>query len=176
MNRFMLSIAAALACAGLPGTACAHSGHAPAKESVHATPGMSAEQIEQTPVATALHVSACWVRLLPAPAPSAAYFELTNSGRHDAVLQAAASPAYGNVMLHLTEETGGVSRMHPAGEIVLPAGGKVAFAPGGYHVMLMQPSRPLAVGDAMPLALLFAGPEHVAASCKVRPADAMGAN
>lgn len=32
-------------------------------------------------------------------------------------------------------------------EVEVPAGGKVVFSPGGYHVMLMKPARTLAIGD-----------------------------
>lgn len=177
MTRFASSIAAILACTGISAAAFAHTDSMSMDmPAAHATPAMSANQIAKTPTATAVHVSACWVRLLPAPVPSAAYFELTNSGSRDAVLQAAATPAYGDAMLHVTKETGGVSSMHAAGAITLPAGGKLAFAPGGYHVMLTHPKQTLAVGDTMPLVLLFAGPMHVTTSCEVRSADATGAD
>lgn len=177
VTRFAFSIAAILACTGISAAAFAHANPTSMDTpAAHTTPAMSVDQIAKTPTATALHVSACWVRLLPAPVPSAAYFELTNSGSREAVLQAAASPAYGDVMLHVTKESGGVSSMHAAGAITLRAGGKLAFAPSGYHVMLTHPKQPLAVGDSMPLVLLFAGPMHVTTSCEVRSADTTGAN
>lgn len=176
MKHRMGSIVAAIAFAGAIGTAGAHGDHSHAHDSATqpAPTAMSAEEIARTPVATDLRVAACWVRLLPVTVPSAAYFEIENTGGKKAVLQAAASPAYQKVSLHLTKNSGGMSIMQMAGDIDLPAGGKLAFAPNGYHVMLEQPIKALAVGDDMPLLLMFAGPRHVSASCRVRPADTSG--
>ena len=50
----------------------------------------------------------------------------------------------------------------------VPAGGKVAFAPGGYHLMLMQPARKLAPGERVPVTLEFLGGRQVTAEFEVR--------
>lgn len=37
--------------------------------------------------------------------------------------------------------------MLPVERVEVPAGSKVTFAPGGYHLMLMQPSGKVTAGD-----------------------------
>ncbi len=48
---------------------------------------------------------------------------------------------------------GGVMRMSALRELALPAGKPVALQPSGYHVMLMDLTRPLHEGDVVPLTL-----------------------
>ena len=43
-----------------------------------------------------------WIRLLPAGVPAAGYFALRNDTRQRAELVAASSPAYGDVMIHMS--------------------------------------------------------------------------
>ncbi|MEP7112014.1 MAG: copper chaperone PCu(A)C [Ilumatobacteraceae bacterium] len=45
--------------------------------------------------------------------------------------------------------------MRPVDRIIVPAGGTVALAPGGYHIMLMDLVQPLAVGSTMDVTLSF---------------------
>jgi copper(I)-binding protein len=141
-----------------------HGEHAPA----------SLQGISQTPAAKTLAISACWIRLLPAQIPSAAYFVIKNTGSEAVRIDAAASPAFASVMLHRTTEQNGVSRMSASGDLTIPPGGELAFKPGGYHAMLEQPTGPLAVGQTVTLEFLTANAEHASAACKVEPATAIG--
>ena len=50
---------------------------------------------------------------------------------------------------------GHMMRMRPAAGIDVPAGATVPCSSGGYHVMLVDLARPLAVGDRIPLTLTF---------------------
>ncbi|TAN09834.1 MAG: copper chaperone PCu(A)C [Burkholderiaceae bacterium] len=134
----------------------------------------SPQGISQTPAAKTLAISACWIRLLPAQIPSAAYFVIKNTGSEAVQIDAAASPAFASVMLHRTTEQNGVSRMSASGDLTIPPGGELAFKPGGYHAMLEQPTGPLAVGQTVTLEFLTANAEHASAACKVEPATAIG--
>ena len=49
----------------------------------------------------------------------------------------------------------GVSRMVPAGDIEIPAGGTLALEPGSYHIMLMKLQSPLVEGETFLMTLLF---------------------
>jgi copper(I)-binding protein len=73
-------------------------------------------------------------------------------------------------MMHRTAEEGGVSRMLAVERAEVPAGGKVAFAPGSYHLMLMQPTRKMAAGDRIQVTLEFAGGQKLTAEFQVRGA------
>lgn len=54
-----------------------------------------------------------------------------------------------------TTASSGAMTMEPVESIEIPAGESVEFAPGGYHVMLMDLTKPLAIGDVVPLTFEF---------------------
>ena len=125
-------------------------------------------------VAKSVVASGCWIRLLPAPAPSAGYFVLKNDTDSVVSLVAAAAPKdYGMLMIHQTRHEGGMSRMAMIDEIPVPAKGQVEFQPGGYHIMLEQPKRDVAVGETVQVDLVLKSGEKVVTSCEVKPAGAM---
>ena len=115
-----------------------------------------------------LNVSDAWIRVLPGGAPAGGYFLLHNGGKQPVVLIGASSTAFGHVMTHKTTEEGGVSRMMPVERVEVPTGGKVAFAPGRYHLMLMQPTRKVAPGDRIQITLGFFGGQKLTTEFQVR--------
>jgi copper(I)-binding protein len=94
-----------------------------------------------------------WMRYLLPSLPAAGYMTLTNSGNTDAVLTGAASPACGMLMLHKSQDDSGMAMMMNLQTITIPANGSVTFAPGGYHLMCMQPK--MKIGDQLPITLNF---------------------
>jgi len=88
--------------------------------------------------AAPLAVSDAWIRAMPAGVPSGGYFTLHNGSTKDLALTGASTSACGSLMLHKSEMKGGMSSMHHVDEVDVPAGGSIAFAPGGYHLMCMQ--------------------------------------
>jgi periplasmic copper chaperone A len=115
-------------------------------------------------------VSDAWIRAMPAGIPSGGYFTLRNASAKDMVLTGASSSACGTLMLHKSEMTGGMSSMHHVDEVDVPAGGNIAFAPGGYHLMCMQATSAIAPGAKVPVTLLFKDGSKVTASFAVRNA------
>lgn len=115
-----------------------------------------------------LKVSDAWMRALPGEAPGGGYFLLLNRGKQPVVLVGASSAAFGHVMMHRTAQERGVSRMLPVETVEVPAEGRVVFAPGGYHLMLILPTRKIAVGERIPVTLEFAGGEKLTAEFQVR--------
>jgi copper(I)-binding protein len=109
-----------------------------------------------------------WVRVVPGGAPAAGYFLLRNGGGAAEYLTGASSPAFGEVMLHRTVESGGVSKMMHTDRVEVPAGGAVMFKPGGYHLMMMAPKRKLAPGERVPVTLRFADGHTVTADFDVK--------
>jgi copper(I)-binding protein len=91
-----------------------------------------------------------WVRgTVPAQKSTGAFVTLTST--EDAKLVAAASPAAKQVEIHMSMRSGDVMHMHAVDAVELPAGQAVELKPGGYHVMLMGLTRPIKVGDKVPL-------------------------
>ncbi len=101
----------------------------------------------------ALTVSKPWMRYLLPSLPAAGYMTLRNFGNADAVLTGAASPACGMLMLHKSQDDSGMAMMMDMQTISIPANGSVTFAPGGYHLMCMQPK--MKIGDRLPVTLHF---------------------
>lgn len=71
-------------------------------------------------------------------------------------------------MIHETVPSNGMSTMRDAPLLSLPANGQLLFAPGGRHVMLMNPDHALRVGDKVRVTLVLSGGRRVAADFPVR--------
>ncbi|MGH7006854.1 MAG: copper chaperone PCu(A)C, partial [Stellaceae bacterium] len=52
----------------------------------------------------------------------------------------------------------------------VPAGGQVKFAPGGYHLMCMSPSKDVTPGHSVPITLRFKDGGTVTAEFPIRSA------
>ena len=118
--------------------------------------------------AAGLSVSDAWIRHLPAGVPAGGYFSLQNQGKDAVALVGASSPAYGMVMMHKTVQEGGSSKMVGVDKIDVPAGGKFAFRPGGYHLMLMHAKHDIKVGSTIPVSLKFSDGQTITAQFEVR--------
>jgi copper(I)-binding protein len=97
-----------------------------------------------------------WIRLLIATRPAAGYFTLHNTGNTAKTLIGAASPGCGALMLHESLEQGGQDRMVMLGKVDVPAHGVLRFAPGGYHLMCVNPTPALRRGSSIAVTLRFA--------------------
>ena len=130
-------------------------------------PGMGAAAANKP---SPLSLSDGWIRLLPGALPAAGYFTLKNSGRARIALTGADTPACGMLMLHKSEDTGGMSSMQDVAQVAVPGGGTVRFAPGGYHLMCMDPKPGLKLGASVPVTLSFQGAPPLTARFDVRGA------
>ncbi|MBW8823596.1 MAG: copper chaperone PCu(A)C [Xanthomonadales bacterium] len=89
-----------------------------------------------------------WIRLVPGGMPMHAGFaRIDNPCKTPFTVTAVASDAYGSASLHETTLVNGISRMRALPQLALPAGGSVELEPGGVHLMLMDPKKPLKPGD-----------------------------
>ena len=99
-----------------------------------------------------------WTRPAQAGMNGVGYLTLANVGAKPIKLVAVESPAAGSVTIHQSSMAGGVMSMRPVtGGLTIAPGGKVEFAPGGYHLMLMGLTRAQALGRKIPLTLVFEG-------------------
>lgn len=130
------------------------------------------QQSSDSTVATAIEgvmVSKQWARTSPmATDMGAAYFTL-NSTQEDALVDVKIDESIAaQVQIHETVMATSDSTMMGSGstaapamkmqevdEVVLPAEKDIAFAPGGYHVMLMKLKSPLKVGTSIDITLVF---------------------
>lgn len=86
---------------------------------------------------------------------SGAYLTIANAGKAPDTLLSIDCACADAAMMHRTENRGGISSMTMVDSVVIPAGGKVAFTPGGLHVMLVGVKGPLKAGRTQSLTLRF---------------------
>jgi copper(I)-binding protein len=113
-----------------------------------------------------------WVRWLPAGLPAAGYATLVNSGDTPASLVGVSSPDYGAVMIHRSLDRSGMERMVMVNAIPVPPHGRTALAPGGYHLMLMQPRHAIRPGMQVSVRFEFSDGSTIDVAMPVRPANA----
>jgi protein SCO1 len=122
--------------------------------------------------AAAVSVQAAWSRATaPGASVGVAYFNISNAGAADSLV-AIDSPAAQRAEMHSTT-TGGSMQMRPVEFVEIPAGGYVAFTPGGLHVMLIDLKRPLTEGERLPLTLVFKRSGRVQVDAIVKGLGAM---
>lgn len=74
----------------------------------------------------------------------------------------------GDSMATETTMGGGMMSMQPVEAIEVPADGSVALEPGGFHIMLLDVKKVLAVGDTIEVTLTFEKAGEVQATAEVR--------
>lgn len=95
-----------------------------------------------------------WIREAPpGAAVMAGYARLRNTGITSLNLEKIRSPDFGAAELHRTVVEDGISRMLRGQILRLPPGASAALEPGGWHLMLFRPVRPLKAGDTVTVQL-----------------------
>lgn len=121
--------------------------------------------------AATLEVSSGWVRATPPGVRNAAAF-LTLHNHTDqpqtliAVECATTIAAHCEIHEHSHGPTG--MRMQRVDTLAVPAGSSIDFAPGGYHIMLLELAAPLAAGAMVELTLHFADQTRLQATLPVK--------
>ena len=105
---------------------------------------------------TGLMATGAWVRFAPATLKThGGYLTISNHGEQPQELVGASSENYATVMVHLSQVVDGIATMQHLESVEIPAGGKAEFKPGGLHLMLMGPKKPLEKGGMVPIRLTF---------------------
>ncbi len=110
-----------------------------------------------------------WVREAP-PGVSmmAGYMVLQNKTSRPQALVAASSSVFETVMIHRSITKQGMTGMEHTPQIELLPNASLLFAPGGYHLMLLNPKRRLHSGDRVEIVLEFRGGLVVPVAYEVR--------
>jgi len=85
-------------------------------------------------------------------------------------LTGASSPACGMLMFHKSETNNGTATMDDMPSVDVPPHGSFSFAPGGYHLMCMNPAPLLKPGARVPVALEFDDHSHMSVTFEVKNA------
>ena len=113
-------------------------------------------------------ITGAWFRSLPGKLPAGGYFTAQNNSRRDVSITGARSEACGMLMIHQSSNKGGMSSMDMVERVNVPAGGNIAFAPGGYH--LMCEGAKMKIGTKVPVLLKLSDGTAVAVAFEVRGA------
>ena len=115
-----------------------------------------------------------WLRVLPGALPAGGYVNFENLSDRAVSIVGASSPDYADAMIHRSSTDGGMGRMEMVDSVPLPPKGKVAFSPGGYHVMLMDAKHPVKPGDKVVVTFALSDGEKLPVTLLARPANASG--
>lgn len=167
---FLFALSGAVFAADHSGHAT-HGAHGGKSGAPHASasgaPG-SAHASDASTAPTGVTIEQCWIRSMPNNLPMAAYFRVNNTSDQALDLTDVSSPAFGHVMLHQTQRTGGMAKMVMAHTVKVPAQGSFVAEPGGYHVMLEQAAAPLVVGQTSALTFTFSDNSRLLADCQIK--------
>jgi periplasmic copper chaperone A len=105
---------------------------------------------------TSMKISNMWVRPGKMDGNSAAYFTITNNTKEDDRLVSAETSTAEKCEIHMTKiDENNKMMMMPQESIQIRSGGKVDFAPGGFHIMILNLHKDFIVGENIRLTLHF---------------------
>lgn len=113
---------------------------------------------------SALVVTDGWFRVLPGK-PAAGYFNARSTGGAAIAITGAQADGCASLMLKKSTAKDGMAVVD---KVSVPAGGGVAFAPGGYHLTCTNPK--LKIGSRVGVDLDLSDGSHVVTAFQVRGA------
>jgi hypothetical protein len=121
---------------------------------------------------TPLRISDAWVREAPPNQEvRAAYMRIYNDSPDPRRITGASSSEFRSVEIHRTVIQDGLARMVAQPEILIPAHGEVVLKPGGYHLMLIGPLKPLGSGGSVTIRLQLGSEVQQTIEAQVRQGD-----
>ena len=96
-----------------------------------------------------------WARPTKTGMMSAAYFTIHNVGSVPDSLVQVSSSASEDVQIHLSYMNDGIMVMEEQPFVAIQASEQIPFQPGGYHIMIIQPTNDMEEGDSISLSLYF---------------------
>ncbi len=97
----------------------------------------------------------------------AAYAKIRNQSNENKILDVVSSSFFSKIEIHQSIVGDGMAKMEKHPEINIDANSEFDFTPGGYHLMLFDPSSPLKSGDKVPLIFSFTDGSSLAIDAKV---------
>jgi copper(I)-binding protein len=146
------------------------SGFAAAMPAFEAVPVPAAKPASAPAAGCLPKVEGAWIRMPPAGLPMmAGYARISNPCKAPLAIVAAHSDAFADTSLHETRVEGGISRMRATPSLRLAPGSSATLAPGGFHLMLMRPVKPLHAGDRVMIEFTLEDGRRFSAPFDARP-------
>lgn len=116
-----------------------------------------------------IEIRDAWVLQAPPRARMmAGYLHIANHGAEAATIVAVASPAFGAVEVHRSVLVDERAFMEPAMPLIVGPGDTLELAPGGLHLMLVDPVTALSEGDVVGFTFEFVGGATLSFDAPVR--------
>ena len=97
-----------------------------------------------------LDIGDAWIKNLPPTIPvRAGYMTIHNAQTHAISIIAIRSDAFASVGIHRTIKQDGMMRMEPVPTWSIEPESTVQLAPGGLHLMMINPTEPTKPGDTL---------------------------
>ena len=117
-------------------------------------------------------VQNAWIREAPPGIKiMAGYLEIENLSDKTLALMSAESTEFERIEFHLSQTEDGVARMQQQDEIMIAPNTTFSFAPGGYHLMLINNTVPMREGELASIKLTFADHETLMFDAMVKRSD-----
>jgi copper(I)-binding protein len=101
-----------------------------------------------------LDIHNAWIKNLPPAVPVRAGYMTIRNARADAIsIIAIHSDAFSSVEIHRTIAEDGMMRMEAVPTLVIEPDSTVKLAPGGLHLMMMNPAEPTKPGDVLQIVI-----------------------
>jgi len=101
-----------------------------------------------------LEIHDAWIKNLPPAVPvRAGYMTIRNAQANAVSIIAIRSDAFASVEIHRTIAEDGMMRMEPVPTLVIEPDSSVQLAPGGLHLMMMNPTQATRPGDVLQIVI-----------------------
>ncbi len=121
-----------------------------------------------------LYVDQAWVQMNANPkAPAAGYFVI-HGGPEPVTLRAIQTEGALRIEMHDNVMQDGMMRMTPLDSVDVPAQTKVAFAPGGKHLMIFGVNPAVAEAGKLTMTMFFSNGDRILVDAAIKPAGAAG--
>jgi copper(I)-binding protein len=115
-----------------------------------------------------LTISEPWIREAPPTVRvMAGYMAMVNTGNTTVTVTSISSPDFERAEVHRTVVEAGIARMLPVKQLEIPANSQLKLEPGGLHLMLFNPQRPLPEGATVTLIIHRSNGSKVTATASV---------
>lgn len=102
----------------------------------------------------------------------AAYMVISNPSDEAMEILSATAEGFEDTAFHKTIMEGGVARMRHQSSLLIEAGKELVLEPGGMHMMLFNPHKPLKAGDSVILRFTLASGDIISTRATVKKAIA----
>jgi copper(I)-binding protein len=119
-----------------------------------------------------LEIDDAWIAEAPPVSKVlAAYMEIENESSQDRQAVALQCEAFERAEFHRSIEKDGIARMEHLDVLEIAANSELELKPGGYHIMLFNPARPMRAGDRTACNMAFDNGASLRFELEVRKAS-----